>query len=514
MKSRQLLPLLLLVLLIPLLAGCGSAPVLPADKQSQVLSTLVDLDKLDLNGLIAEQTSLDAQIKQAEQTREPSDLWETIKSWFGFHPIKGSPDDIGFWTLKKGYGLKRIALLKNLDRGKFEEALTAYQAPVLRSSAYGSVASMRVAQVAGLLWNQNKDTNPEQAKVYQQYATKALEQFSYARTAPDPHQAPPQDTAWGYVRVRDGLAGWPQPIAERDYREGVGQQTADWPLVPARKQANYWINPYYQGSWQYLLFNFLVGLCAWAGPNAKFILAILLIAVLAKLVTTPFSVAQFRNMRAMQLFQPELKKLQEKYKDDKQAMAKAQMDLMKEHKVNPASSCLPMILQMVILIQVYWGIRHYIWNFQNVHFLYLPSLANPDQIMLHGTSPFPGPILILYAASMYFTQKLISMPAATPEQAQQQRMMSVMMPFLMLMIMQSLPAAFILYWFLQNVLMTGHQWLIMRPHRAADAAAAAAAQAAGGPSAPKDKTQAPAPPEALQRLSQESKPKKKKKRRY
>ncbi len=233
------------------------------------------------------------------------------------------------------------------------------------------------------------------------------------------------------------------------------------------------------------------------------VFAILLIALLAKIVTTPFSVAQFRSMRAMQLFQPELKKLQEKYKDDKQQQARAQMELMKEHKINPTSSCLPMILQMVILIQVYYGIRHFIFRFEDVPFLYIKSLANPDVLLINGVS-WPGPLLVLYAASMYFTQKLISMPAATPEQQQQQKMMSIMMPVMMLMIMKPLPAAFILYWFLQNVLMTGHQWLIMRPHRAADAAAAAA-------QAPPP----PPPPEAIQRLSQGAKPaKKKRKRRY
>jgi membrane protein insertase Oxa1/YidC/SpoIIIJ len=159
-----------------------------------------------------------------------------------------------------------------------------------------------------------------------------------------------------------------------------------------------------------------------------------------------------------------------------------------------------MIIQMVILIQVYYGIRHFIFRFEGIPFLYLKSLADPDTILIAG-SAWPGPLLLLYAASMYFTQKLISMPATTPEQAQQQKMMAYMMPVMMLFIMKPLPAAFILYWFLQNVLMTGHQWLVMRPHRAADAAAAAASAETPPP-----------PPEAIQRLSQGAKPAKKKKR--
>ena len=154
------------------------------------------------------------------------------------------------------------------------------------------------------------------------------------------------------------------------------------------------LDPYYRTDWRYQVLDVLVRLTG--GSNTSKVLAIFLIALIAKLITTPFSVAQFRSMRAMQLFQPELKKLQEKYKDDKQALAKAQMDLMKEHNINPASSCLPMLVQLVILWQVYYAIRHYLYQFSGVHFLYLKSLANPDTISMHG-SPFPGPILVLYA---------------------------------------------------------------------------------------------------------------------
>ena len=462
------LPLLGLLLLLPLVSGCfgGGAP-LPRDKYDEVRSAFVQLDQLGPGDLETRNRELGEQIAAAEKAKD-SDAAHTA-----------------FLKLQRAYTWERLAGVKN-DFGLLSSAVGLYQQT---GSIYGSVASMRIAQIERFREKQEADRgNEQQAQVYRSNAIRALETLGFA-----------QVDAKTFIRVPE--VGF-QPLQE-------------WQLVDARTQANLWLDPYWHNTWQYKLFDILVLLCGGPHRNSSYIIMIFVIAVLAKVVTTPFSVAQFRNMRAMQLFQPELKKLQEKYKGDKQALAKAQMELMKEHKVNPASSCLPMILQMVILIQVYYGIRHYIAHFQHVHFLYLPSLANPDTILIGG-APLPGPLLILYAASMYFTQKLISMPAATPEQQQQQRLMAIMMPFLMLMIMQSLPAAFILYWLLQNVLMTGHQYLIMRPHRAADAAAAAAARALSRePESQKEAPPAAAPPEAIQRLTQGRKPtKKKKKRRY
>ncbi len=225
-------------------------------------------------------------------------------------------------------------------------------------------------------------------------------------------------------------------------------------------------------------------------------------------------------MHAMQAVQPEIKKLQEKYKGDKQQLAKAQMELFKAHKVNPAASCLPMLIQMPILIWVYYGIRHFVFQFWGVQFLYIDSLAEPD--VMPGAPAWPGPLLLLYGVSMYFSQKLIASPAATPEQQQQQKLMAIMMPVLLVVILKTLPAAFILYWLLQNILMTGHQYLIMRGRRLAEAvpggvpppppATSPVPPPGSGPPPPRETGPAP-PREALDKLSQGTRRRKKKKKR-
>jgi len=276
-----------------------------------------------------------------------------------------------------------------------------------------------------------------------------------------------------------------------------------WRLVDLRHEGYMRLDVYRREKTLYRTFEFLVKLCG--GPDKKYsyVLIIPLLALLAKLLTTPLSASQFRSMRAMQALQPELKKLQQKYKDDKAQMARAQMELFKTHKVSPASSCLPLLIQMPLLLGVYYGIRDFIFRFEGVPFLYIKSLADPDVIPIGGML-WPGPLLLLYGVSMYFSQKLISTPAATPEQQQQQKLMSYLFPFMFVILLKSLPAAFILYWFLQNILMTGHQYLLLRPQRQA-----ALPPTPGPPPAPGP------PPEALPHAPQagQSQRKKKKKRR-
>jgi membrane protein insertase Oxa1/YidC/SpoIIIJ len=110
---------------------------------------------------------------------------------------------------------------------------------------------------------------------------------------------------------------------------------------------------------------------------------------------------------------------------------------------------------------------------------------------------------------MYFSQKLIATPAATREQEQQQKMMAYMMPVMFVLILKSLPAAFILYWFLQNMLMTGHQYLMMR----SPLVKAAASAAAPSPGLERPKPAGP-PPEAIEKLSQGTQRSKKKRKKH
>ena len=463
MKRR---PALLLILLLPLLAGCfggGSRPLPIAPGRMSDLNfpaAFEELDRTDRAAIDSQLTALQQEITKAAESKD-----------------RAVQSQVAMKRLLVGYCWER--------RGDLADAERAYAE--VPSSEYASLAQFRLAQVAEYrasearaqaqdptLTAASRQEAAELAKLQTQQAVSALGQFANLPIG-------------SRVLVRE------PPVASLPLES--------WQQVEGRTEAYRRLDSYYRTKPSYQALHFLVRLCG-GGRQAPgqpkksypYILAIALIAVLAKLITTPLSAAQFKSMRAIQKVQPALKKIQEKYKDDKQQLARAQMELFKEHKVNPASSCLPMLIQFPILIWVYYAIRYYVYQFEGVHFLgYIKSLADPD--IFPGTA-FPGPLLILYMISMYFSQKLLAQPGATPEQQQQQKMLSIMMPVFLLFVLKSLPAAFILYWLLQNILMTGHQWLIMRPQRLAVAAAAAAAP---GP-------QLAPPPEAIQKLSQARQP--------
>jgi YidC/Oxa1 family membrane protein insertase len=106
------------------------------------------------------------------------------------------------------------------------------------------------------------------------------------------------------------------------------------------------------------LFDLLAGLLAFFYsliPSYAF--AIVMLTITVMLALTPFTLRGTRSMLAIQRLQPEMKKLQEKHKNDRQAMNEAMMAFYKEHKINPLSGCLPMLLQMPVLIVMYNVIR-------------------------------------------------------------------------------------------------------------------------------------------------------------
>ena len=206
--------------------------------------------------------------------------------------------------------------------------------------------------------------------------------------------------------------------------------------------------------------------------------AMVLLAVIVKIIITPLTKAQFKSMKEMQRIQPLIKEMQQKYKDDQQELGRRTMALYKEHGVNPLAGCLPLVIQIPILIGVYSMIRLFEYQFTNGTFLwigwapfagrlsyalmgkpvYLPAsnLAQPDLILL-----------VLYTVSLIISQRI---SIVDPTQAEQQKMMSIMMPIMFFFILGSLPAAFIFYWFVFNVLQTWQQYHIIHETSAAQTA--------------------------------------------
>ncbi len=190
-------------------------------------------------------------------------------------------------------------------------------------------------------------------------------------------------------------------------------------------------------------------------------LGVILMAIVVRLMIWPLTRKQLESARAMQDLQPQIKALQEKHVDDKKKFQEEFWKLCQDHGVNPLGGCLPMLVQLPILIMLYRGIRAYIWQFDGAGFLWVSNLAGPDMILL-----------VAYTISMIMfqkaTQRMQPTAAMNPQQAQQQQMMTYLMPIMFFFFFQTFPAAFILYWLASNMIYFGEQYVHSHRKRSAD----------------------------------------------
>lgn len=211
-------------------------------------------------------------------------------------------------------------------------------------------------------------------------------------------------------------------------------------------------------------------------------LAVIEIAVLSRVVFYPFIKQQTHYSRKMSELQPHIAALKDKHKGDQQAFAKAQMELFKEHNVNPAAGCLPSIVQLVVLIGLYGAIGELVRRQGVQTNFFIWNMAAPDAYTVAGL-PFPIPgVLVVLAAVTQFIQTKMMMPAKPKPQegvvvkkdggkkegdfmsefAEAQSSMIWMFPLLFLFLgtQKSFPSALALYWSVSSVLMIAQQYKI------------------------------------------------------
>ncbi|MCR5833666.1 MAG: YidC/Oxa1 family membrane protein insertase [Selenomonadaceae bacterium] len=179
-------------------------------------------------------------------------------------------------------------------------------------------------------------------------------------------------------------------------------------------------------------------------------LAIILLTVLVKILVYPLTKKQFKSMKAMQRLQPEMKKLQEKYKKDPKVMQQKMMELYQKEDVNPMSGCLPMLIQMPILMGMYYTLFNLDYGGAAPSFMWLPSLSEPDPYYV---------LPLLAALTTFLPQKMMS---TTTEQNPQMKIMMIIMPIFIGWISLSFPAGLVLYWVTMNVVQIVQQWWVNR----------------------------------------------------
>ena len=176
-------------------------------------------------------------------------------------------------------------------------------------------------------------------------------------------------------------------------------------------------------------------------------LAIIVITVLIKLAFWPLTQASTRSMKRMQTLQPQMKLLQEKYKDDPKKMNQKLMEFMKENRVNPMGGCLPILIQIPVFIGFYQMLQSAI-ELRGARFLWACDLSQPDTIaMLFGFPLNPLP-LIMGATQFWQARMTPPSPGMDPVQAK----MMQYMPLIFIVVLYNFSSGLALYWTINNLL--------------------------------------------------------------
>jgi YidC/Oxa1 family membrane protein insertase len=201
-----------------------------------------------------------------------------------------------------------------------------------------------------------------------------------------------------------------------------------------------------------LLLNKFTGNYGWS---------IILLTVAVRLVFYPINKRQALAMKAMQKVQPELKRIQEKFKDDRERLNRELMEVYRRHKVNPLAGCLPMLLQLPVFLGLYNALMQSI-ELRHAPFLgWITDLSQPDRLgslAIPFVQPPGVPVLtLLMGASMIAQQKM--MPAAG-DPTQQKMMM--FMPVIFTVMFINFPSGLVLYWFASNLMSIAQQYMTNR----------------------------------------------------
>ena len=184
----------------------------------------------------------------------------------------------------------------------------------------------------------------------------------------------------------------------------------------------------------------------WLIPNYG--VAIILLTLIVRILFWPLTHKGTESMKRLQALQPQIKALQEKYKDKPQTLHAETMALYKENKVNPLGGCLPMLVQIPVFFALFSVLRSAV-ELRFAHFLWVKDLSTAENLMISGI-PFAINFLPLLMTVTQIWQQKLTPAAGDP---MQQKMMMWMMPIMMLMFLYSMPSGLVLYWTANQAMM-------------------------------------------------------------
>ncbi len=175
--------------------------------------------------------------------------------------------------------------------------------------------------------------------------------------------------------------------------------------------------------------------------------------VVVRMLLVPLTIRQIHSMQNLQKHAPQMKEIQKKYKHDRQKQNEELMKFYRENKINPAASCLPMLLQLPVFIALYYTLRHFKFaKGDDLSFLhFIPSIA------AHTTTHWGGYVLLFVYVASQMASSFFMMTTTDKTQ----RTLFMIMPLVFVFIIARFPAGLVLYWVTTNLWTVG-QGLITR----------------------------------------------------
>ena len=230
------------------------------------------------------------------------------------------------------------------------------------------------------------------------------------------------------------------------------------------------------------IFGYLLGLIY--GVVQDYGISIIIFTLITKMLLMPFTIKQLKSSKAMQEIQPKMKEIQEKYKDNKEKQNQMLVELYKEHKYNPLSGCLPLLIQFPIIIGLFTAMRQpgdYVFvnnpellaQATSDAFLWIKNLSQPDLMSnIFSTGPawllgLPG-LMAFLSATMTFVQ-MSSMNSTNASSsgndamAKQMKIMQIIFPFMILFWGTSMSGGLMLYWTVGSIFQIVQQYVMKRP---------------------------------------------------
>ncbi|MFI5314279.1 MAG: membrane protein insertase YidC [Myxococcota bacterium] len=190
-------------------------------------------------------------------------------------------------------------------------------------------------------------------------------------------------------------------------------------------------------------------------------IAIILLTILVRMLTYPLTQRSMKSMKKFSLIAPQMKEIQEKHANDRDKLQEELMKLYRQKGMNPLAAmgggCVPMIIQMPVMIALYFALQTSI-DLRHAPFaLWIRDLSAPEDFFAVAGVPFRL-LPLLMGGSMLLQQRLSPAPNADPQQRQMMTLMSVMFTFMF----YQFPAGLVLYWFVSNLLGIAQQLLVNR----------------------------------------------------